>query len=145
MIAGSAAAARLCASPRRFRPAVLALASADDDAAVRLLDSVRLRERLGVMALVSRDETVEERVLPPELPPLLDNELAGLAEVLEAPDEPFDTGLDEDALLGVDALVDDDDDGLETVPVAFSAMVDPAEVLDAPDPPLASLLAMLVS
>lgn len=97
------------------------------------------------MAFVSRDETVEERVLlPDEPPPLLDNELAGLAEVLDAPDDPLATGLDEDALLAVEVLVDEDD-GLETVPVAFSEMVDPAEVLDAPDPPLDSLLAMLVS
>jgi hypothetical protein len=120
----------------------LALASADVDAAARLLDSERLRERLGVMALVSRAETVEERVLLPD-PPLLDSELAGLAEVLDTADEPFDTGLDEDALLAV--LVEElDVEGLETVPVDFSEMVDPAEVLDAPAPPLARD-AMLVS
>jgi hypothetical protein len=125
----------------------LAFASADDDAAVRLLDSDRLRERLGVMALVSRDETVEERVLlPDEPPPLLDSETAGLAEVLDAPEEPFDTGLDEDALLAVEVLVEElDVEGLETVPVDFSEMVDPADVLDAPDPPLDNLLAMPVS
>jgi hypothetical protein len=83
---------------------------------------------------------------PPELllPELLVSERATL---FDAPDEPLDTG---DDLLVVDALVGDllDDDEEDDFSPELTELFDPEDVddpafLDAPDAPLASLLAIV--